>query len=44
MYLINDLKLNHDRIRLLHYASNILSTHIPKTKTIQPNYSNINHI
>lgn len=28
----------------LHCVPNILSTYIPKTKTIQPNYPNINHI
>ena len=28
----------------LHCAQNIISTYIPKTKTIQPNYLNLNHI
>ena len=29
---------------VLHYALNILFTYIPKTKTIQSNYLNLNHI
>ena len=28
----------------LHWAPNILSTYIPKTKAIQPNYPNLNRI
>ena len=28
----------------LHCAPNIISTYILKTKTIQPNYLNLNHI
>ena len=45
MCLINDLKLNHGRINMaLHCAPNILSIYILKTKTIQPNYLNLNHI
>ena len=28
----------------LHYVPNTFSTYVPKTKTNQPNYPNLNHI
>ena len=44
IYLIDDLKLNHDRIWFYIAHQIFLSTYIPKTKTIQPNYLNLNDI
>ena len=44
MCFIDDLKLNHGRIWFYIAHQIFISTYIPKTKTIQPNYLNLNDI